>query len=88
MNNKTNIDNSLSMETHLRLLAERSMLDRFNRSYGHNHRQVLALRLLLLALIGGLVLAVAVNRMGLSQPVAGGMSGSEAADVINQIVTA
>ncbi len=88
MNNKTNIDNSLSMETHLRLLAEQSMLDRFNRSYGHNHRQVLALRLLLLALIGGLVLAVAVNRMGLSQPVAGGMSGSEAADVINQIVTA
>lgn len=88
MNRHLNNDNTVSPEAHLRLLAEQNMLDRFNRSYGHNHRQVLALRLLLLALIGGLVLAVAVNRMGLSQPVAGGMSGSEATDVINQIVTA
>ena len=86
MNNKTNIDNSLSMETHLRLLAEQSMLDRFNRSYGHNHRQVLALRLLLLALIGGLVLAVAVNRIGLSQPVSGSIDSDASVAMIDQMV--
>lgn len=86
MNRHLNNDNTISPEAHLRLLAERSMLDRFNRSYGHNHRQVLALRLLLLALIGGLVLAVAVNRIGLSQPVSGSIDSDASVAMIDQMV--
>lgn len=86
MNNKTNIDNSLSMETHLRLLAERSMLDRFNLTYGRDHRRVLVHRLLLLVLTGGLVLAVAVNHIGFSQPVSGSIDSDASVAMIDQMV--
>jgi len=77
-----------SPEALLRQIAERSMVDRLNRTYRRGHRHIITLRLLFLALVGGLVLAVAINSIGLMQPVCGDLGAERTVATIDQIIEA